>query len=59
MLTRWMGDAARIIICNAIIDEILSKKLVEKTVSITLPIPSRLISNIVLSPTGSSWHSSL
>jgi hypothetical protein len=31
-----MGDAARIIICNAIIDEILSNKLVEKSVSLTL-----------------------
>jgi hypothetical protein len=30
-----MGDAARIIICNAVIDEILSKKLVEKTVNFT------------------------
>jgi 4-aminobutyrate aminotransferase/(S)-3-amino-2-methylpropionate transaminase len=29
-----MGDAARIIICNAVIDEILSKKLVEKTVNL-------------------------
>lgn len=31
-----MGDAARIIICNAVIDEILDKKLVEKTVRLTL-----------------------
>ena len=36
--TRWMGDAARIIICNAVIDEILSKKLVEKTVSHALRV---------------------
>ena len=31
-----MGDAARIIICNAVIDEILSKNLVEKTVNLIL-----------------------
>ncbi|KAJ5834301.1 hypothetical protein N7447_000327 [Penicillium robsamsonii] len=30
----WMGDAARIMICNAVIDEILSKKLVEKTAQV-------------------------
>ncbi|KAJ6098469.1 hypothetical protein N7467_000004 [Penicillium canescens] len=30
----WMGDAARIIICNAVIDEIMSKKLVEKTAQV-------------------------
>ena len=31
-----MGDAARVIMCNAVIDELLSEKIVEKTVSFIL-----------------------
>ncbi|KAJ5472385.1 Pyridoxal phosphate-dependent transferasemajor regionsubdomain 2 [Penicillium desertorum] len=38
----WMGDAARIIICNAVIDEILSKKLVEKTAQVGVVLYNRL-----------------
>ncbi|CAI7659231.1 unnamed protein product [Penicillium discolor] len=38
----WMGDAARIIICNAVIDEILSKKLIEKTAQVGMVLYDNL-----------------
>lgn len=52
-----MGDAARIIICNAVIDEILDKKLVEKTVRLTLFFYRIHMSNNTSQ--GSSWRESL
>lgn len=30
----WMGDAARVLLCNAVIDEILKRKLVEQTAQV-------------------------
>ncbi|KAE8362548.1 4-aminobutyrate aminotransferase [Aspergillus caelatus] len=38
----WMGDAARVIMCNAVIDEILSENLVEKTARVGELLHERL-----------------
>ncbi|KAE8133229.1 pyridoxal phosphate-dependent transferase [Aspergillus pseudotamarii] len=39
--TEWMGDVARVIMCNAVIDEILSENLVEKTARVGEPLHER------------------
>ncbi|KAF7586083.1 4-aminobutyrate transaminase [Aspergillus hancockii] len=38
----WMGDAARVIMCNAVIDEILGQNLVEKTARVGDILHARL-----------------
>ncbi|KAJ5407454.1 hypothetical protein N7465_008738 [Penicillium sp. CMV-2018d] len=46
----WMGDAARIIICNTVIDGILSKKLVEKTARVGMVLYDSLATLAVKYP---------